>query len=203
MKSLYLRCGAALACALGLAACGGGSGNLVLSGQIVGLSRTGLVLQENGGQDLAIDATATTFNFPTLITADTDYNVTVKSSPPSATCTAINGKGKSGPFNVTSVIINCVTFTYNVGGPITGLGAANTGLVLANGSVLQTIAAGATSFTMTQYDTAGKVTSGQVPDGSPYGITVLTQPLGKTCSVANGTGTMSNAAVTNVQVTCI
>lgn len=46
MKNSYL--GAAmLACALGLAACGGGSsGELLLGGQVFGVTKDGLVLQD-------------------------------------------------------------------------------------------------------------------------------------------------------------
>ena len=78
--------------------------------------------------------------------------------------------------------------------------------MLINGSERQVIPAGATSFTMTKYkDNDGKTyESGRVPDGAPYGITVFQQPAGRTCSVANGTGTMgSGPALTAVTVTCI
>jgi probable HAF family extracellular repeat protein len=40
-------------------------------------------------------------------------------------------------------------------------------------------------------------------NGSNYAVTVLTQPLGQTCSVSNGSGTISNANVTTVQVNCL
>jgi hypothetical protein len=38
-------------------------------------------------------------------------------------------------------------------------------------------------------------------DGAAYAVTILTQPLGPTCTVANGSGTAA-ADVTNVSVTC-
>src|SRR6266581_1400769 len=41
-----------------------------------------------------------------------------------------------------------------------------------------------------------------VAQGSPYAVTVLTQPAGQSCSVANGTGTVAGANITNVAVTC-
>jgi hypothetical protein len=190
MKSLFLRSGAVLACALTLASCGGKGGNLLLSGAVLGLTRDGLVLQNNGANDLTVAANSSSFAFPTLIANDTDYNVTVKSSPPSAVCTATNNKGRSSNFDVTSVVITCITNTYDLGGSVSGL--SGTGLVLVNGPDRVSVAPGATSFTMSK-----------VGDGSPYGVTVLTQPANQTCTVTNGVGTMGAAAVNNIQVSCI
>ena len=38
--------------------------------------------------------------------------------------------------------------------------------------------------------------------GGAYDVTVKTNPSGQSCSVANGTGTIAAADVTNVAVTC-
>lgn len=201
MKSLYLRSSVALACALGLASCGGGDDNLLLGGYVFGLLKDGLVVQNKGGPDLAIPAGASTFTFPQLISSDSDFEVTIKTEPASTKCTVVNGKGKSGAYSVTSVEIRCTTTSYDLGGTISGLDSE--GLILINGSAQQKILAGATTFKMTTYK-AGTTDpeSGQVPDGQPYGITILEQPAGRICTVANGTGTMGSTAVTNVAVTC-
>jgi len=206
MKSLFLRSGAVLACALTLASCGGSNGNLLLGGAVVGVNRDGLVLQNNGGPDLAVVAPYTNFSFPQLIGNDADYNVTIKSSPSNAVCVASNNKGKSSNFDVTNVLIACTINTYDLGGSVSGL--TSNGLVLINGADRQTIPAGATTFTMTvdtgNKDSNGKpILTGKVGDGAPYGVTVLTQPANQTCTVGNGTGTMGPAPVTNVQITCI
>jgi hypothetical protein len=211
MKKLYLRSGVLLACALGLASCGGGSGSLQLGGTVYGVTRDGLTLQNNGGTPLVIGAAGGSFVFPDLVAPDSKYHVTVATPPAAATCVVTGGDGTMGAYSVGTVGVYCSTFRYDLGGTITGLGAANTGLVLINGSDRQTIAAGATTFNMTLVDAAGKQIidqftgkpAGQVPDSSPYGITVLTQPAGKTCSVVNGVGVMGSAAITNVQVNCI
>ncbi|NML61448.1 hypothetical protein HHL21_10235 [Massilia sp. RP-1-19] len=202
MKSLYLRSSVALACALGLAACGGGDDNLLLGGNVFGLLKNGLVIQNNGGPDLAIPAGSTGFSFPQLISSDSDFNVTVKAQPSSTVCTVVNGKGKSGAYSVYSVEIHCITSSYDLGGTVSGLDVP--GLVLINGSQRVTILPGATSFTMTKFknDDGKTYESGRVPDGQPYGITILQQPTGRTCRVANGVGTMGNTAVKNVAVTC-
>src|SRR5208337_4119493 len=41
-----------------------------------------------------------------------------------------------------------------------------------------------------------------LPTGAPYGVTVLTNPAGQTCIVANGSGTVASANVTSVSVSC-
>jgi N-acetylneuraminic acid mutarotase len=80
--------------------------------------------------------------------------------------------------------------TYSIGGTITGLTAS--GLVLASGSDTVSPAAGATSF----------VFATAVASGSSYAVTVKTQPNNELCQVANASGQVASAAVTNVMVSC-
>lgn len=204
MKSLTLRASVALACALSLAACGGDDGNLLLGGNIVGLTKSGLVLQNNGGAALTVAAGQTQFSFPDLIGNDEAYDVTVKTAPAGAVCTVKDGKGTSGAFNVISVLVHCITNSYDLGGTVSGLDV--NGLVLVNGAERQEVKAGATSFvfnTPRLLPNGVDSANGKVFDGSPYGVTVLTQPAGRTCSVTNGVGIMGSAAVTNVQIKCV
>jgi len=198
MKSSTLRAvAAALACAMGLSACGGGgsSGQLLLGGLIGGVSKDGLVLQNNGGHDYAPTAAALAasggqFAFPDLLKIDESYDVTVKQMPPNVTkCDVFNGKGRSA-FNVTSVRVICELKTHRLIGTVTGLGNAS-GLELVNGSDRKKIQPGDTSFEMAQ-----------VGEDVPYGITVLTQPTGLTCTVVNGSKTMGTADVSDVVVRC-
>jgi hypothetical protein len=198
MKSSTLRAGAAaLACAIGLSACGGGgsSGQLLLGGYIFGVSKDGLVLQNNGGHDYAPTAAALAasggqFVFPDLVSIDESYDVTVKAIPPNVTsCDVTGGKGRSA-FNVNTVRVVCNLKTHRLIGSITGLGNAS-GLELVNGTDRKVINPGDTSFEMKQ-----------VGEDVPYGITVLTQPAGLTCTVVNGTKTMGTADVNDVVVRC-
>ena len=192
MKSSYLRAGAAMACALALTACGGSDGDLVVGGSFSGVTKPGLVLQNNGGSDLTVDPTSTgsgTFYFPNLVETDSSYNVTVKSFPSNAsTCQAVQNTGKVA-FNITTVGIICTIRQHELKGTVTGLSGAN--LVLVNGADRVPVAAGTTAFTMAK-----------VNEDAPYGIIVLNQPDNQTCTVANGTGVMGAADVTNVAVTC-
>jgi hypothetical protein len=202
MKSSYLRASAALACALSLSACGGGGGSLQLNASVSGLTKSGLVLQNNGGNDLTVPAGATLIPFPQLINSDSDYNVTIKSGtgPSNADCVVQNGKGKAGAFNVT-VFVVCTVHTHELKGTVSGLDAD--GLVVVNGADRQEIPRGAISFSMSRFNSAGTYVSGRVAEEAPYGVAILTQPGGRVCSVANGVGTMGTTDVNNVLITCV
>lgn len=176
MKSLTMRCAALTLCATTLAACGGGSdGSIPLRGSISGLNRLGLVLT-NKGKDHIVPDSATTFEFAELVANDSEFEILVKTNPNGQVCTPSNNKGRANLYSYTQTIITCTTDLYTLGGAVTGLKGA--GLVLANGSITVAVQAGATTFTF------GKT----VPNQLPYGITVLSQPTGQTCSVQNGTG---------------
>jgi hypothetical protein len=80
--------------------------------------------------------------------------------------------------------------TYSVGGTVSGL--TGSGLALQNnGADTLSIAANG-SFTFAT----------ELEDGSAYAVTVSAQPTDQTCSVANGSGTIAAADVSNVAVTC-
>ncbi len=174
-----------------LGACGGGSGSPAtysLGGAIAGLTTTGLILV-NGSDSVNPAAGATSFTFGTAVASGAAYSVSVQTQPTNATCTVSGGSGTMPAAAVTSIQVNCSLNTFQIGGTISGLSAA--GLVLANGSDTVTSASGATSF----------VFSKSLTVGTAYAVTVMTQPTGLTCTVANGTGTVS-ANVNNVAVTC-
>lgn len=193
MKSSILRTGLALACAVSLASCGGGNtGTLVLGGQISGITLPGLVLQNNGGSDLAIPAGATSFAFTDLVPTDAIYNVKVKDGTLPANvqrCDVTGGSGNTGVYNVNTVIVTCVIFTHALGGSVSGL--TTDGLVLLNGTDKVTVKANATSFAMAP-----------VSQGYPFGITVFQQPAGLTCSIANGVGTQGTTDNNGVAIDC-
>lgn len=79
--------------------------------------------------------------------------------------------------------------TYTVGGTVTGLTGT---LVLQNNM--------ADNLTIT---TNGVFTfRSPIGYGSSYDVSVLTQPTGQTCTIANGTGAFPGMSVTNVTLTC-
>ncbi len=191
MKSLTMRCAALALCATTLAACGGGSGGSIpLSGSISGLNRAGLVLT-NKGKDLEVANSATQFTFADLVASDSEFEILVKKNPDGQVCTPSNNKGRANYYSYTQTIITCTTDLYTLSGTVSGV--KNTGLVLANGSITVSVSPGATTFTF------GKT----VPNQLSYGVTVLSQPTGQTCTVQNGAGTMPTADRNDVVVTCI
>jgi hypothetical protein len=173
-----------------LAACGGGGGGkakqFTIGGDVTGLGGT-LVLQNNGADNLTLNASGA-FNFATKISKGSPYAVTILTQPVGQVCTVAAGSG-TATADVTSVKVACVVASYSIGGTATGL--AGTVVLQNNGTNNLTVAANG-PFTF----------AGSVPHGAPYAVTVLTQPAGQVCSVANGTGT-ATANVTNLAVTCV
>jgi hypothetical protein len=190
MKSKYLSAAAALLCAAGLAACGGsGNGSIGLGAQVYGLDRSGLVLLNNGGDELAVDR-AGTWYFKTLMAPDSAFNVTIKSKPDFVECTLSNNTGKINYYSYQQTIVSCTPVPFVLGGSVTGLTAE--GLVLANGSLTVGVAANSANWEF----------SSKISNGAVYGVTVLAQPAGQTCTVANAVGTMPTSDKRDVNVTC-
>jgi len=160
-----------------------------IGGTITGLTETGLVLQDNGGDNLAVDAAATSYTFATSLASGGAYSVSVLAQPLGEDCTVTNATG-TATANVTNVNVACVQ-AYTVNGIVTGLSAAGLVLQDSGGSNL-TVSANAASFTF----------AAPVLSGGAYSVTVLTQPSGESCTVANGSGT-ATADVTNVSVVCV
>ena len=186
---------------ISLISCNSGKDNLLIpvtpsytvGGTVSGLAGSGLVLQNNAGDNLSISANGT-FTFATPVASGAAYAVTVMTQPtvPSQTCTVSNGNGTIASAAVTNVAIACTTNTYTVGGTVSGL--AGSGLVLQNNASddLSISADGAFTFAT------------PVASGGNYAVTVIKQPAvpSQTCTVSNGSGTIASAAVTNVAIAC-
>jgi hypothetical protein len=164
-----------------------------VGGTVVGLSGTGLVLQNNGGNDLAIGSNGA-FAFSTKLAKGAAFAVTVKTQPsaPSQTCLVSAGSGAVGTGNVTSVVVNCAADQFIVGGTVTGL--AGSGLILQNNGGADVVVNANGSFAF----------AAPIASGGAYAVTVAAQPTNpsQTCVVTSGTGTVGSANVTNVSVTC-
>jgi hypothetical protein len=113
--------------------------------------------------------------------------------PPSPCATAAStcppGGGSQCPVNCSGSGTGPAN-TFTVGGTISGL--SGSGLVLATpGYADVSVAAGETSFTFTG-----------LADGATYDVTVRQQPTGQTCTVFNGTGTVSGGNVNTISISC-
>ncbi len=131
MKLMMFRPVALLSAAL-LAACGGGPGfaaRFTVGGSVSGLSASGLVLQLNGGDDLAIAASGN-FDFSTQLDNGSPYTVTVLTQPTGLYCSIANGIGTVNSANTTNVAVRCAAsnanlvaydgFNYVAGQPLAG-----------------------------------------------------------------------------------
>ena len=198
------RLGAALLIAAAcLSGCGGGPTSsappvpvptYTISGTIVGLTGSGLVLRLNGTGNLPVNPNATAFTFTTQLASGAAYTASVLTQPttPSQTCTVTNGSGTVGSANVVGISVSCTTNSFTIGGTVSGLLSAS--LVLRNngGNDLAITSNGVFTF------------STAILSGSTYAVTVLTQPTApaQNCLVTNSSGTLGAANVTNVGVNC-
>jgi N-acetylneuraminic acid mutarotase len=162
-----------------------------IGGMVSGLSGTGLVLQDNGGNNFPVAASGS-FTFTTAFASGGSYAVTVLTQPSNSVqnCVVTSGSGTASA-NVTSVQVTCTSVTFTIGGMVSGL--SGTGLVLQDNGANNLSVTASGSFTFTT----------AVASGGAYAVTVLTQPSNpvQNCVVTGGSGTAS-ANVTNVQVTC-
>jgi ribosomal protein S11 len=160
-----------------------------VGGTVSGL--TGIVtLRNNGGDSLARNTNGS-FTFATVLTTGSPYAVTVFSQPVGQTCTVANGSGIVAAGNVTNVAVTCVTnpATFTVGGTVAGLTGSVTLRNNGGDNLVRTVN-GAFAFAT------------PLATGSPYAVTVFSQPAGQTCAVINGSGNIASANATNVVVTC-
>ena len=195
------RSAALLALALTLASCGGGgssgggnSTSYSVGGTVSGLAGSGLVLQNNGGDNLTI-AGAGPFAFATKVASGMPYAVSILTQPTGSgeTCAVTNSTGTMGASDVTNVAVTC-SGAYAVGGTVTGL--VGSGLVLRNNGDddLPLSANGPFSFATA------------IASGATYSVTIAAQPASpaQNCMVTNGTaqGTVGAAIVTGISVVC-
>jgi len=91
--------------------------SFTVGGTVSGLAGTGLVLRNNGGDDLPI-STNGAFTFATPVASGGAYTVTVFAQPgtPTQTCTVGNGSGTVGAVNLSSVAVACFTNTVFIDG---------------------------------------------------------------------------------------
>lgn len=169
------------------------SSTFSVGGTVIGLQGSGLVLQNNAADDLAVGANGS-FTFASELASGAAYNVTVRTQPsdPNQACTVTNGHGTVGSGDVGNVVVSCSASDFSVGGTVRNLEGADL-LLRNNGGDDLTIAANGTFA----FDTA-------LPTGARYDVTIARQPRdpAQTCTVANGSGTVGQGNVTSIVVDC-
>jgi hypothetical protein len=233
MKFSLARPALAFAVLATLAACGGGGkATFPINVTVDGLQYPGLVLSTNG-QDLVVNPPATagqtvTAVFPNQIEYGQLYEVVPKGAvvtnhvavggalPKHQLCSQslFPAYGTAGQLAKIDIRYVCTIQAYALTGTVKGL--TGTGLVLANGSTTGTIPVNPVLDANQKPTGADQpLVMNPVPYNTTYGVTVLTQPTGQTCSVTGGAngvggGTMDDAAeaatpqgVNNLVVTCV
>jgi PASTA domain len=167
-----------------------------VSGTISGLTGAPLILELNGSEDLTFGAGATTFSFATHLKPSSIYQVTVKTTPVGqVSCSVANGSGTIANSDIVNVAVTCAPF-YIFSGTVSNLKGATLILILQNnggyGSNVVPVLPGQTAFSF----------GVGVPNGTGYNVTVQQQPSGQSCTIVNGSGTVSGSNVSSITVSC-
>lgn len=182
-----------------LAGCGLGTVSASIGGTITGLSSgTTVGLLNNGTDSITVSANGN-FSFDTQLQAGAAYNVTVKTQPSGETCTVTAGAGTvdQNTDAVTGITVTCVATTTSneIFGTVSGLATGKSVTLLATASPTETTTVSGNGAFV--FPTAVVV-------GSTYVVTVANDPVGQSCSVTNGSGTVPAAGTqTDVLITCI
>jgi hypothetical protein len=78
-----------------------------VGGSVSNLTGNGLVLQNNGADNLAVSANGP-FSFATELASGSTYSVRVATQPTAQTCNVTNGNGTISNADVTNIAVNCV-----------------------------------------------------------------------------------------------
>jgi hypothetical protein len=167
--------------------------SLTVGGSVSGLSGSGLLLQLNGANDLAVSANGR-FNFPNALAKGSVYAVTVKASPSAPikqTCTVSQGSGSIAGAAVNNVAVTCTTNSFAVGGTVSGL--SGKGLVLQLNGANDLAIASNGNFIFPGI---------RLPDGSDYSVAIKTTPSKQMCEIKPISAAFDKDTLNIVSVTC-
>ena len=155
------------------------------------------------GNDL-ISLASGTFTMPTPVAYNASFNLSVSTTNPYALCNltvsgssagnvvinsnSIQGLMPAAPLQ--SISISCYAPLYQLGGSVSGLNPNTPLQVTNNGSDSTSVGNG--NFYFPNF----------VGAGGNYVVT-LAQPLGQTCTIAQGTGMVISSNVYNVAISCV
>src|SRR5205807_5688938 len=168
-----------------------------IGGTVSGVQGSGLVLQDNGGDNLAVSGSGNiSFTFATPLAGGITYTVTIFTQPsnPGQTCSVSNGSGTANG-NVTNIQVVCPQTGFTIGGTLVGLvnGPGDTIELLNNGGDNIFVTGNNTPFVFPT-----PVTAGGAFDVSGF-VGPTSQPQG--CSLFNYKG-VATGNVSNVIVDC-
>jgi N-acetylneuraminic acid mutarotase len=208
--AIFVRAGL-IALSAALLSCGGGdtSDRFSLGGTVTGLTPGSyVVLQNNGASALAVSGNGS-FILNAPFAGGSSYALSVQTQPAGETCTVSNGSGTLRSAQ-TGVLVQCTANNYKVAGTVAGLLAGNALVLQITGQLNVGQPNGGPIGTgqvnppnqLTVTGNVGFAFGTSVPSGTNFAVTVLASPPGQSCSVSNGSGTVSGADVINVAVQC-
>lgn len=231
--SMRAACALLLAASLTACGGGSDKAKFPVSGNVTGLVYTGLTLTtDQQSLSVAPNAanTSTTINpvtytFPQILEYGDVYFVKLGTNPAHQSCVVGQLQADSAGHTASiNVLVQCSINSYSVNGYVNGLkgeglqliNGSNSGIITLTKAVVDAnatteaaakAAAAAltppsTSYTLTPSFTFNSLTY-PVYYNQAYGVTVLTQPAGQTCTVTNGNGVMQDAPVVNIDVNCV
>lgn len=216
MTLFSMRAALALVLAASLASCGGGDKETYpITGTVTGLYYDSLVLStgsqtatvKSNGLDTTGVANTVNYTFPQTLSYGDPYLVALATNPPHQTCTVGQTVADSAGHTASiAIAVACIINSYTVSGYVHGLTAEGLQLIngSTNGTITVTLAGVAAAVTA---EAAGTITPSftfpAVYYNQTYGVTILTQPTGQTCTVTNGNGLMQDAAIVNISVDCV
>ena len=168
----------------------------VIGGMVVGVTGSGLILQNNGTDNLAVAADGS-FKFPTALPSGSQYDVTVLSPPvnPYEDCVVLNGKGTTTDSDIANIAVACtvnISPTHTIGGTITGV--SGTLVLQDNGRDDLTVTAdGPFKFPLA------------IPSGGSYDVTTKSAngAQSQACTFTNATGMVGDSDIANVTIVCM
>lgn len=165
-----------------------------IGGTVAGLSGAGLMLRNNGGDDIAVGADGR-FMFPTPIESGQPFDVTIAHQPsgPSQTCAVAGGRGEVGAAAVTTVTIDCDINRFSIGGTVAGLAGT---LVLQDSRGEQIALTANGTFALPTL----------MASGQKYRVTIFEQPTApsQTCAIINdsGEGEVTDDDIKGIEIEC-
>lgn len=137
-----------------------------LGGNVTDLTTSGLVLRNNGSDDLLVSAGATTFQFATQVAFGAGYLVTIATQPTDAYCYVNNGTGTMPAGNVSNVQVTCLNIGDALGGGVIYQISGSTAYVVSLSNVANT-----------QWATGPSMPFPTQSDGYLNTYTILTNPI--------------------------
>lgn len=156
-----------------------------VGGTVTGLTGSGLVLRDNGGDELAVAASGQ-FSFANAVASGEPYNVTVETQPsnPAQICSVADGSGTVTSGAVASVTVGCDRLSLSlVAGQLGGVGnidGSGTGARFNSPSGIGIDPAGSVYVVDSFNNTVRKIT--------PAGVVTTFAGMAGTSGSADGTG---------------